>query len=419
MVTLTMSRKELSRVEWLSRVKQGEMSLRAASAKMKVSYRQAKRLWRRYQAQGASGLVHGLRGKPSNRKVDDTQRRRIVQLYQEKYTGFGATLAAECLLEEDQLDVPVETLRTWLKREGLWQRRRKSQPHRSWRPRRERSGELVQIDGSPHDWFEGRGPKAVLMEMVDDATGRTLSRFYEEETTEAAMDLFARYAAKYGLPQALYSDHDSIYETSLKTSTEEALRGEEPLTQFGRAMKELGVHIILANSPQAKGRVERRHGVMQDRLIKMMRLKKVSDIDSANRFLDGGFLAKENLKFVKQAACPKDGHRQVPKGIDWKVVLSIQEERVVQNDWTVVWQNRWFQLGTMEQKQRLVKKKVQVCRLLDGTMRLQYRGRELQWKELPVRPARVKVTQPKLVAIRKPIRKPRADHPWRKTRAVV
>jgi len=419
MVTLTMSRKELSRVEWLVRVNQVEMSLRTASVKMQVSYRQGKRLWRRYRARGASGLVHGLRGKPSNRKADDTQRQRVLQLYQEKYTGFGATLAAECLLEEDQLDVPVETLRTWLKREGLWQRRRKSQPHRSWRPRRDRSGELVQIDGSPHDWFEGRGPKAVLMEMVDDATGRTLSRFYEEETTEAAMDLFARYAAKYGLPQALYSDHDSIYETSLKTSTKEALRGEEPLTQFGRAMKELGVHIILANSPQAKGRVERRHGVMQDRLIKKMRLKKISDINSANRFLDAGFLTKENLKFVKQAACPQDGHRQVPKGIDLNVVLSIQEERVVQNDWTVVWQNRWFQLAAGEHKQRLVKKKVQVCRLLDGTMRLQYRGRELQWKELPQRPARRKVARPKPAATGKPVRKPRADHPWRKIRAVV
>ena len=419
MVTLTMSRKELSRVEWLVRVKQGEMSLRAASVKMKVSYRQAKRLWRRYRVRGASGLVHGLRGKPSNRKVDDTHRRRVIQLYQEKYTGFGATLAAECLLEEDQIAVPVETLRTWLKREGLLKRRRKSQPHRSWRPRRERSGELVQIDGSPHDWFEGRGPKAVLMEMVDDATGRTLSRFYQEETTEAAMDLFARYAAKYGLPQALYSDHDSIYETSLKTSTEEALRGEEPLTQFGRAMKELGVHIILANSPQAKGRVERRHGVMQDRLIKKMRLKKISDIDSANRFLDGGFLTKENVKFVKQAACPKDGHRQIPKGIDLNVVLSIQEERVVQNDWTVVWQNRWFQLAAGEHKQRLVKKKVLVCRLLDGTIRLQYRGRELQWKELPQRPARKKVARPKPMVTGKPVRKPRADHPWRKIRAVV
>jgi len=419
MVTLTMSRKELSRVEWLLRVKQGEMSLRLASGKMGISYRQGKRLWRRYHARGEPGLVHGLRGRPSNRKVDDAQRQRVVQLYQEKYRGFGATLAAECLWEEDQFDVPVETLRTWLKWAGLWQRRRKSQPHRSWRPRRERSGELVQIDGSPHDWFEGRGPKAVLMEMVDDATGRTLSRFYEEETTEAAMDLFARYAAKYGLPQALYSDHDSIYETSLKTSTKEALQGEEPLTQFGRAMKELGVHIILANSPQAKGRVERRHGVMQDRLIKMMRLKKINDIDSANRFLDGGFLAKENLKFVKKAACPKDGHRQVPQGIDLKVVLSIQEERVVQNDWTVVWHHRWFQLEPAEQKQRLVKKKVKVCRLLDGTMRLQYRERELQWKELPERPARVKVAKPKPMATGKPVRKPKADHPWRKMRAVV
>lgn len=153
MVMLTMSRKELSRVEWLVLVKQGKMSLRSASVKMNVSYRQSKRLWRRYRAEGESGLVHGLRGKPSNRKVDDAFRLRVIQLYQEKYPDFGVTLAAECLLEEDKITVPVETLRSWLKREGLLKRRRKSQPHRSWRPRRERSGELVQIDGSPHDWL--------------------------------------------------------------------------------------------------------------------------------------------------------------------------------------------------------------------------------------------------------------------------
>lgn len=419
MGTIAMSRKELSRLEWLARVKQNELSLRSASTQMAVGYRQAKRLWKRYQAQGAAGLVHGLRGKPSKRKTDQALRERVLNLFQEKYHDFGATLAAEYLQEEDRLTVAVETLRSWLKQAGLYRPQRKSRAHRAWRPRRERSGELVQMDGSPHHWFGERGPKAVLMEMVDDATGRTLSRFYEAETTAAAMDLFNRYVTKYGLPQALYVDRDSIYETSRETSPEEALRGEASRTQFGRAMKELGVQLILAHSPQAKGRVERRHGVMQDRLIKVMRLKQISDIAAANRLLDGGFLARENLKFVKKAKCPQDGHRRVPQGIDLRVVLSVQEERVVQSDWTVVWRNRWFQLEAVEQKHRLVKKKVLVCQLLDGTMRLQYRGRELKWKELPERPARVRAVEPRKVVKARAPWKPKADHPWRQRRAVV
>jgi hypothetical protein len=279
---------------------------------------------------------------------------------------------------------------------------------------------MVQMDGSPHAWFGDRGPKAVLMEMVDDATGRTLSRFYEEETTEAAMDLFHRYVKKYGLPQSLYVDHDSIYEISRETSQKEALAGEAPLTQFGRAMKELGVQLILANSPQAKGRVERRHGVMQDRLIKVMGMKKISTIEAANRFLEESFQAKENVRFVKKAKCARDGHRRVPRGVDLNVVLSIQEERVVRNDWTVVWRNRWFQLGEVEQKRHLVKKSVQVCQLLDGTLRWRYRGRELQWKELPEQPAKVRVVVEKTERRQKGKKwKPGPDHPWRGRRAVV
>lgn len=222
---LRMSRKELSRISWLSKVKSKDLSLRQAAEKMSISYRQAKRIWKRFEAQGEVGLVHGLRGKRSNRQTDDAHRERVLALMQEKYHDFGCTLASEYLQEEEKLNVPVETLRYWLKQAGVYQSRRKKRAHRSWRARRERSGELVQMDGSHHAWFGDQGSKAVLMEMVDDATGRTFSRFYEEETTEAAMDLFHRYVKKYGLPQSLYVDHDSIYETSRETSTNEALAG--------------------------------------------------------------------------------------------------------------------------------------------------------------------------------------------------
>lgn len=412
---LTMSGKELNRISWLEKVKANELSLRDAAEKMRLSYRQAKRVWTRFRDVGEAGLVHGLRGKESNRKSDQAFRETVLQLVREKYADFGCTLAAEHLADDDGLDVPVETLRHWLRQSGEYRESRKKRPHRTWRARRERTGELVQMDGSLHAWFGDRGPKVVLMEMVDDATGRTLSRFYEEETTESAMDLFHRYVRKFGLPQSLYVDHDSIYEIGRKTSVDEALAGESPTTQFGRAMKELGVQIILANSPQAKGRVERRHGVMQDRLVKALRLKEISDIASANRFLDDGFLSKENLKFVKEAKCASDGHRRLAKGIDLNVVLSIQEERVVQNDWTVTWRNRWFQLASSERKVHLVKKKVQVCQMLDGTLRWRYRGRDLKWTELPERPAKRKAAPaPEPTKPGKPQWKPSANHPWRK-----
>jgi molybdenum-dependent DNA-binding transcriptional regulator ModE len=271
METLQMSRKERRRLVILSQVQERKISLVKAAEVLGLSYRQLKRVWSRYQSVGDGGVVHRLRGRRSNRQAKQGVKERALQLYREKYSDYGVTLAAECLASEDELPVAVSTLRRWLQGAGLWERRRKRKPHRRRRARKEHYGELVQMDGSYHDWFEGRRGWAVLMVMIDDATGRVSARFFENESWASATTVFQDYVGQHGLPRALYVDQHGIYRADREATTHEILAGKEPQTQFGRAMAELGVELILARSPQAKGRVERMNGTLQDRLVKALR----------------------------------------------------------------------------------------------------------------------------------------------------
>jgi hypothetical protein len=273
---------------------------------------------------------------------------------------------------------------------------------------------MVQMDGSEHDWFEGRRERASLMVLIDDATNWTYARFFESETTAAAMSVFAEYVGLYGLPRALYVDRDSIYETTRDSTLEEALKDVGPLTQFGRAMRELEVELILARSPQAKGRVERRHGVFQDRFVKALRLKKIDTLEGANDYLACEFLQELNERFSVAARSSANLHRPLARGVKLEHVLSYQEERVVQNDWTVSWCNRIFQLDERHQKLALARKKILVSELLDGTIRLTSRGENLRWIELPERPAPAK-REPSGRREKKASYKPAANHPWRGT----
>jgi transposase-like protein len=250
-------------------------------------------------------------------------REQVLKRYEQRYPDFGPTLASEYLAKEG-LVVDHETLRRWLLGAGLWKKKRKRQKHRQHRERRAHRGELIQMDGSHHDWFEGRRGRAVLMVMIDDATNRTCARFYEAEDTRAAMDIFGRYARCYGLPQALYVDHDSIYECTRESRIDEDLRGQGPQTQFDRAMTTLAVDVIPANSPQAKGRVERRHGVFQDRLVKAMRLEGISTIEAANRHLDDVFLPELNHRFTCKARDRGDLHRPIPAELQLKEILCFE-----------------------------------------------------------------------------------------------
>jgi len=339
-----------------------------------------------------------------------------LELYRTKYGDFGPTLACEYLAKDDQEQVGVETLRQWLIEEELWVARRRRPVHRKWRERKGHFGEMVQLDGSHHDWFEGRREKAVLMVLIDDATNRTYARFFEGETTEASFETFRRYVGRYGLPRSVYADKAAIYRTTRDATVDENLADKLPETQFGRAMKELDVELILAHSPQAKGRVERRNAVFQDRLVKALRLKRISDLEGANAFLEEEFLTDMNEKFNVPPRERSDLHRRVPRRVKLERVLSFQEARVVQNDWTIRWRNRWFQLTEANQKLALVKRKLTVCEQLDGTVLLLLGKRALAWEELPERPERAAAVKPprKSTSASGDNRKPSAKHPWRR-----
>lgn len=406
-----MSQKERIRLSVMKQVQAEELKLVEASEMMGLSYRQTKRIWGRYQLQGDRGLVHGARGKPGKRAKPAELRTRILRRYDERYPDFGPTLAAEYLAGEG-LKVDHETLRRWLRAKGKPRMRRRGQRHRQWRERKPCFGAMVQLDGSHHDWFEGRAPRSVLMVMVDDATGRVWAQFFEEETTRASYDIFETWVRRWGLPQSLYVDKDSIYRCEGVGSIAEQLAGKEPQTQFGRAMEQLGVELLLANSPQAKGRVERMNGTLQDRLVKALRLEGISDLGKANEFLRKKYLSKFNGKFEVEPASQADAHRGAPRALNQ--VLSWEEERVVQKDWTLVFENQWYQLDRQHEPLGLAGKKVVVRTLRDGTVQMERQGVRLRWRRLSARPKRVEVktTQPQKT-IPCPV-KPRGSHPWRR-----
>lgn len=405
-----MSRKERSRLTVLANVKKNDLSLREAAQLLALSYRQVKRLWRRYKDQGDEGLVHRLRGRASSRGAAPELKAKILARVEQKYPDFGPTLASEYLAREG-MKVDHETLRRWLLAKGSRTVRRRRQRHRQWRERKPCFGAMVQLDGSDHDWFEGRRDRAVLMVMVDDATGRVWAQFFEQETTRASYDMLEGWAKRYGLPQSVYVDRDSIYRCEGVGSIADQLAGKEPQTQFGRAMQTLGVELILANSPQAKGRVERMNGTLQDRLVKALRLEGIKDLEAANKYVAKTFLPAFNRRFMVEPASRADVHGTVPRNLE--EVLSWEESRVVQRDWTASCEKRIYQLDRQHEPMSLAGRKIIVRRLRNGQVQLVYRGTKLRWKELPQRPQRVPVkeTKPKTKAESKPA----AEHPWRRS----
>jgi transposase len=412
METLSMSHLERRRLVVMSQLSTGKLRLGQASELLSVSYRQAKRIWSRYRVEGAGGVVHRLRGRSSNHRGSAEHRERVLARYRESYHDYGPTLAMECLAEEG-LEVSVETLRQWLKAAGLWSGQRQRKAHRRRRTRRAQWGELLQMDGSHHDWFEGRRAWAVLMVMIDDATGRVSAQFFEEETLTAAFTMFRDYTLKHGFPQAIYVDRAGIYRSDREPTEAEIIAETEPQTEFGRAMAELSVGLILANSPQAKGRVERMNRTLQDRLVKALRRRGISDLETANRFLDEEFLEPFNGKFGVAPAVAEDLHRAVSAGLDLARVLSVQEERVVQNDWTVRWHNAFLQLSRSCAIQPGAR--VQVCAQLDGRVRLFVGDRELSWSATRREPSRPRKPSPRRPGPTKSNQgqKPAATHPWR------
>lgn len=398
--------KELRHLYVIRRVLEREITQREASEVLSLSSRQIRRIVRRVRQEGDKGVIHKSRGQPSNRRIRDEVRDKVIQLYRSHYWDFGPTLASEKLRERDQMRVNGETLRLWLMESGDWKKRRKRRGHRRWRQRKHHFGEMVQIDGSHHDWFEGRGPWCVLMGYIDDATGKVFGRFYPYEGTIPAMDSFKRYIRKYGLPMSVYLDGHTTYKSTAKASIEQELNQEMPLSAFERALKELGVEVIHANSPQAKGRVERLFKTLQDRLVKEMRLRGIRTVEEANEFLKQ-YLPVYNRRFSVRPQEPSNLHRPLPEGIRLDSILCIKTERTLRNDFTVAHNKRLYQIEDRTRASRVI-----VHDQIDGSMKILYQGQALRFTEINTRP--VKEDPPAVRVRRRRPHPPSPDHPWRK-----
>lgn len=373
-----MSTWERDVLKTMAPVLSGRRTQREAARLLKLSERQVRRIQRKLEVGGDGSLVHGLRGRPSNRRIDDAVRHEALRLYRRHYLGFGPTMASEKLAWEHDVPVAVRTLREWLLAEGLWQRKRRRDRHRSRRRRRECFGEMLQADASEHNWLQGRGPMLTLVGVIDDATGRTLCRFHPAETTKAYMDVLWRWIDEHGRPMSWYCDRHSIFRA------EERLPGAEKVsvsTQFSRALEELGIELILANSPQAKGRIERLWGTAQDRLVKELRLAGARTLEEANRVLEEKFLPWLNENCTKAPASGNDAHRALDEAHKLEVILSVQTKRHVANDYTIRHESRIYQLLPPvypgERKGWAI-----VEERLDGSMRIRFKEHYLEYKDL-------------------------------------
>jgi hypothetical protein len=402
---VVMSVKELRRLSVIHQVMEKKLKQVEASRLLDLTPRHIRRIVRRVQREGDCGLAHRSRGKRSNRAIPERRKAEALRWYAKRYSDFGPTLAAEKLKERDGIQISDETLRLWLLAAGVTHFRRRARPHRAWRERKAHRGELIQIDGSHHAWLEDRGPESVLMAYIDDATGRVYGRFYPYEGTIPAMDSFKRYIRRDGIPLSVYLDKHSTYKAWAEPTIAEQLAGRKPKSQFERALEELGVEVIHAHSPQAKGRVERLFGTFQDRLIKEMRLANVRNLDEANRFLST-FLPIYNRRFSVKLAEGANLHRPIPAGLKLDDILCIRTERTLRNDFTIAHNGGLYQIHDPIRAAW-----VMVEERLDGTMRITHQGKRLQHQPIFVRPVREAV-KPLKTKPRRPPRPPAPNHPW-------
>lgn len=414
-----MSQRERDVLKVMQPVLDGQRTQAEASRLLQLSVRQVRRIQHKLQAKGDASLVHGLRGKPSNRRRDPKLKQQVLQAYRARYADFGPTFACE-KLAADGLSVSVETLRRWLMAEELWARRRHRDPHRSRRPRRGCFGELVQMDASIHNWLEGRGETVVLITMIDDATSRVMARFYSGGTVESHMDLLERWIRKYGRPLAIYTDRHSIFEVHEKGKP---LATPDAETQFGRALSDLEIELIRAHSPQAKGRVERSFGTAQDRWVKELRLAKATTCQEANIVLDR-VIPDHNKRFGRKPSVATDCHRALGPKQNLASILSIQTERVVSNDYVVRWSNRYYQLLPPAYP-GLRKGTVVIEERRDGMVVIRFGDRNVPYREIErggeekPKPAGEDGRAEQPLAPPEPQKgsgsqKPAANHPWRK-----
>jgi hypothetical protein len=420
-----LSARERERLKVLHEVEQGHLKQIEAAQRLRLTDRHVRRLQVRLRQEGDRGIRHRLRGRRSNRKIPEAlQQRALRELRQARYAGFGPTLASEHLAAQD-VRVSRETLRGWMSGAGLWQpRRRRVKSVHVWRPRRSAFGELVMMDSSPYRWLEERGPACHLIALIDDATSRAFGRFVEHDSTEENLRTLRGWLERYGRPLALYTDKSGLFVTSRPAQWPEQLRGEPARTQIGRALAELDIEWIAAHSPQAKGRIERLFGTLQDRLVKEMRVRGIATLEAANRFLEITFWPWWERRFGKRPTQPRDAHRGWERTHRLEEILSVRVARTVAADHTVSWNGKRWGVRRAEVCAGLRGARAEIERRLNGTHWLRFRGRYLPLVDCPaaprsaspsgLRPPGLADPKPKPKTKPKTHYSPPPDHPWRK-----
>lgn len=403
---ITMSREEARRLHIIHQALSKKISQTEAASLINLSDRQIRRMIKRIRKEGDEGICHRSRGTTSNHRIPKRIKEKTLNLFRKQYNDFNLVHATEKLYEVHGITINDETLRLWLNEAEIPYKKRKVKKHRQRRERRAHFGELVQIDGSHHDWFEGRGPISVFMGYIDDATNTVHGRFYDYEGTMPAMDSMKRYIKRYGIPQSVYLDKHTTYKSWAEPTIEEQLNDQRPMSHFEKSLDELEIEVIHANSPQAKGRVERLFKTLQDRLVREMRLAGIKSVTEANEFLTT-YLPKYNRKFKKQAASDADLHRTAPHSRELDRILSVREERTVRNDFTIAHNGMLYQI---EQATRA--RKVIVEERLDGTLHITYNGQDLRFRKITKMPTK-DTSEALLLLQEKQPWMPPVDHPWR------
>lgn len=399
---ILLSGEERDRLQVLQAAKKGQITQRQAAAELKLSRRWVKKLIRRLRKQGDRGVLHGLKGRPSNRRIAAEVERKAVKLIREHYRDYGPTQAAEMLEQQHGIAVSRETVRGWMCQAKVW-RAKRAAVHKvhGWRPRRERRGELVQWDTSEHDWLEGRGPKLYLIAMIDDATSELTARFALSDSTAENMRLLWKYLEDYGRPGEFYTDKASLFQVNPRLHYNKHLPEEPGKTQIGRALEELRIGWIAAHSPQAKGRIERCFGTLQDRLVKALRRAGIESLEAANEFLDSSYLPEWNRRFGRAPACAEGAHKPLLKDQNLASILSYVEERTVANDYTVSWLGQHYQIPLEQARPGLRKARIRIEQQLDGRLIGRFENHELplrpcqREKAVPLQTAKREIAKPK------------------------
>ena len=389
---LTMSQKEVDRLKVINQIETKVLTVEQGADFMGISSRQTYRVLKKIKKEGNKAIIHKLRGKISNRGYPEGLKKQVIEIYKADYSDYGPTLFSEQLVKSHKISVDHETIRKWLRAKAITTSMRRKRPHRKKRERRSCFGAMLQFDGSHHDWFEGRGAECCLINCVDDSTGKIYVKFAVSENTQDVLLTIWEYVNKYGIPRSIYTDKYSIY------------KAEGKLTDFGRAMKELDIQTIYANSPQAKGRVERVNRTLQDRLVKALRREGISNIAEANKYVQKRFMSEYNSRFAPPTAGEVPDAHRITTGYDLKNIFCYKTSRQVRNDYTINLAGGYIQLLKGPSPLPIPKQNVTICKWLNGEMHIYFNGQEIKFNHLEDKPGKKGYKS----------RKVPKDHPWRR-----